>query len=117
MAFQARHPRYEIRLSAELRLEGKVVSGMTRNLSVGGLCLEIDRPIAEGSFVRLTLFLVEDDVEAEGTRGLDLTGTVQWMAEAERGYTVGVKFGTLTAAQSTALANAIKAISVSTPAQ
>jgi hypothetical protein len=54
------------------------------------------------------LFLVEDDIEAEGARGLDLMSTVQWIAEADRGYAVGLKFGALTPAQSTALANALK---------
>jgi hypothetical protein len=109
-----RLPRYEIRLSAELRLAGKAVSGMTKNLSMGGLCLEIDRPVPEGTTVQLTLFVVEDDVEAEGAHGLDLTGSVQWIADADRGYTIGVKFSPLSANQSTALGHALKVV---TPAQ
>jgi hypothetical protein len=107
---RARAPRYDIRLSAELRVEGKLVTGVTRNLSIGGVCVEIDRPIPEQSIVRLTLFVVEDDVEMEGARGLELTGTVQWTAEGDRGWAIGIKFGTLTAAQSTALSNALRAI-------
>jgi hypothetical protein len=102
--------RYDIRIGAELRVEGKVITGTTRNLSTGGLCVEIDRPMAEGALVRLTLFTVEEDVETEGARGLELTGNVQWVAEADRGYAIGLKFGNLTAAQSTALAKAIKAV-------
>lgn len=102
--------RFEIRIGAELRVDGKVVTGTTRNLSTGGMCVEIDRPMTEGALVRLTLFLVEDEVETEGARGLDLTGTVQWTAEADRGYAIGVKFGNLNAQQATALANAIKAV-------
>ncbi len=105
-----RAPRYNVRLSAEVRLDGKLVTGMTRNLSIGGVCIEIDRPIAENSKVRLVLFVVEDDVETEGVRGLDLTGTVQWMAEGDRNYAVGIKFGNLTPAQTTALNNALKAV-------
>ncbi len=108
------HPRaqqrFEIRIGAELRVDGKVVTGTTRNLSTGGMCVEIDRPMTEGAMVRLTLFLVEDDVETEGARGLELTGTVQWTAEADRGYAIGVKFGNLNAQQTNALANAIKAV-------
>jgi len=103
-------PRYDIRLSAELRVEGRVITGTTKNLSLGGLCVEIDRPLQESSLVRLTLFVVEEDVETEGARGLELTGTVQWTAEGDRGYSIGVRFGTLNAAQQTALANALKAV-------
>ena len=110
MSTQARAPRFNIRLSAEIHVEGKAVTGTTRNLSTGGVCLEIDRPLPEAHLVRLTLFVVEDDVETEGARGLDLTGTVQWTAEADTGYAIGIKFGTLTAAQTTALGNALKAV-------
>jgi len=64
----------------------------------------------EGSLLRITLFLVEDEVETEGARGLELTGNVQWVAEADRGYNVGVKFGNLTAAQQGGLTNAMKTV-------
>ncbi len=107
---QPRAPRYNIRLSAELKVDAATVTGTTRNLSTGGVCVEIDRPVAEGKLIRLKLFIVEDDVEAEGARGLDLTGTVQWMAEGDRGYAVGIKFGNLNATQTTALNNALKAV-------
>lgn len=105
-----RAPRFDVRLSAELRVEGRVITGTTRNLSSGGVCLEIDRPMKEGALIRLTLFMVEDDVESEGARGLELMGTVQWSAEADRGHAIGVKFGNLNSAQSAALANAVKAV-------
>ena len=107
---QARAPRFTIRLSAEIKVDQHRVTGTTRNLSTGGVCVEIDRPIAEGKMIGMTLFVVEDDVEAEGARGLELTGTVQWMAEGDRNYAVGIKFGNLNAAQTTALNNALKAV-------
>jgi len=107
---QPRAPRFNIRLSAELKVDALRLTGTTRNLSMGGVCVEIDRPIPEGKLIRMTLFVVEDDVEAEGARGLELTGTVQWMAEGDRNYAVGLKFGNMTAAQSTALTNALKAV-------
>ncbi|HEX9100773.1 MAG TPA: PilZ domain-containing protein [Polyangia bacterium] len=112
---QARAPRVNIRLSAELTVDAHRVTGTTRNLSIGGVCVEIDRPIAEGKLIGLTLFVVEDDVEAEGVRGLEMTGTVQWMAEGDRNYAVGIKFGNLSAAQSTALTNALKAVGEPAP--
>jgi hypothetical protein len=107
---QARAPRFSIRLSAEIKVDAHHLTGTTRNLSTGGVCVEIDRPIAEGKLIRLTLFVVEDDVETEGARGLDLTGTVQWAAEGDRNYAIGIKFGNLTAAQSAALGHALKAV-------
>jgi hypothetical protein len=107
---QERAPRFNIRLSAEVKVDAHRMTGTTRNLSTGGVCIEIDRPVAEGKLIRLTLFVVEDDVETEGARGLELTGTVQWMAEGDRNYSVGVKFGNLNAAQTTALNNALKAV-------
>jgi PilZ domain len=107
---RARAPRYNVRLSAEIKVDAKTLTGTTRNLSTGGVCVEIDRPLAEGKLLRLTLFIVEDDVEAEGARGLDLMGTVQWSAEGDRGYAIGIRFGNLTAAQQTALTNALKTV-------
>jgi hypothetical protein len=107
---QPRAPRVNVRLSAELRVDAHRVTGTTRNLSTGGVCVEIDRPVAEGKQLQLTLFVVEDDVETEGARGLELTGTVQWMAEGDRNYAVGIKFGALNPAQTTALTNALKAV-------
>jgi hypothetical protein len=107
---QARAPRFNIRLSAEVKVDALRLTGTTRNLSTGGVCVEVDRPVAEGKLIRVTLFVVEDDVETEGARGLDLTGTVQWMAEGDRNYAIGIKFGNLTAAQSTALGHALKAV-------
>jgi hypothetical protein len=106
----ARAPRFNIRLGAEVRVEGRTVTGTTRNLSQGGVCIEIDRPMAEGALVRIVLFVVEDDIETEGARSLELSGSVQWAAEAERGYAIGIKFGNLTAAQQTGLTNALKAV-------
>lgn len=107
---QPRAPRFNIRLSAELKVDALRLTGTTRNLSIGGVCVEIDRPIAEGKKIGMTLFVVEDDVETEGARGLDLTGAVQWMAEGDRNYAVGIKFDNLTPAQTTALTNALKAV-------
>ena len=107
---QARAPRFSIRLSAELKVDALRLTGLTRNLSTGGVCVEVDRPIPEGKLLRLTLFIVEDEIETEGARGLDLTGTVQWVAEGDRNYAVGIKFGNLTAAQQTSLTNALKAV-------
>jgi len=103
-----REPRYPLRISAELRIQGQAVTGITRNLSAGGVCVEIDRPIKEGVPVQLTLFVVEDDVEAAFGTSLEVNGTVQWTAEADRGYATGIKFGTLSPQHQAAIERAIK---------
>lgn len=105
-----RPPRRDVRLSAEVKLESARLTGTTRNLSVGGVCIEIDRPIVEGAQLQLTLFMVEDGIETEGARGLELVGTVQWTAEADRGYALGIKFDNLTARQTSSLTNALRAM-------
>jgi hypothetical protein len=107
---QPRAPRFNIRLSAELKIENKIVAGTTRNLSSSGVCVELDRVVPEGKQLGLKLFIVEDEIEAEGARSLDVTGTVQWTAEAERGYAVGIKFINLTPQQSQQLQNALRAL-------
>lgn len=107
---QARAPRFNIRLSAELKVDAQRVTGMTRNLSTGGVCVEIDRPVAEGKVIGVTLFVVEEDVETEGARGLEVSGTVQWLAEGDCNYSVGIKFGALTAQQTAQLNGALKAM-------
>ncbi len=107
---QPRAPRFNIRLSAELKIDNKVVAGTTRNLSTSGVCVEIDRMIAEGKQLGLRLFIVEDEIDSEGARGLDLVGTVQWASEAERGYALGIKFVNVTPAQAQQLQNALRAV-------
>jgi hypothetical protein len=88
----ARAPRYAITLSAEIRTNDFRTAGVTRNVSVGGICVEIDRALEEGDLVQVVLFLVEDSIEAEGKTTLDLQATVQWSAEAERGFALGLRF-------------------------
>lgn len=107
---RARAPRYDIRLGAELDIEGRVVTGTTRNLSTGGVCIELATALVEGALYAVRLFLVEDDIESAGSRPLDLSGTVQWCAEADRGFAVGFRFTSLTAAQIAALDQALKAV-------
>ena len=87
-----RAPRFALALAAELRTPSFRTAGTTRNVSVGGVCVEIDRELKDGEQLDLSLYVVEDDIEAEGKTTLDLRATVQWCAEADRGYAVGLKF-------------------------
>jgi hypothetical protein len=105
-----RAARFNIRLSAELKLDNRILAGTTRNLSTTGVCVELDRMVPEGKQLAMRLFIVEDEIETEGARGLDLTGTVQWTAESDRGYAVGIKFENLSPQQAHQLQNALRAI-------
>jgi hypothetical protein len=104
-----RAPRYEVRIGAELRLGTTVLTGTTRNLSEAGVCVEITRPLGEGADLAVLLFSVEDEVEAEGARGLLLSGRVQWCAESDSGgYAVGLRFLDLQPAQAEGLRRALQ---------
>ena len=87
-------PRYEIRVSAEVTPQiGPGFTCVTRDLSAGGLGLECDRPLAEGSAVDLELFVVVDDIEDEGTQTLKALGKVIWCrVKDERIYLAGIEF-------------------------
>src|SRR4051812_42738730 len=98
-----RAPRFEVHLGAELRVEGKILTATTRNLSEGGVCLQLDRPLKEATTLRVSLYLVEEGVETEGARPLELDATVEWVAEADSGNTAGLKFPSLSPTQRSGL--------------
>jgi c-di-GMP-binding flagellar brake protein YcgR len=104
-----RAPRFAVRVAAEITLGTAVISGTTRNLSATGVCIELDRTVTEGSELGMRLIAVEEDIEDE-SRGLQLTGRVQWAAESDNGYAIGVQFLNLTPAQSRGIESAIKAV-------
>ncbi len=105
-----RAPRHPLRLAAELKHPAFNTSGMTRNLSTGGACVEVAQPIAEGTPLDVVLFVVEDDIETEGGSRLALQATVQWMAESDRAYQVGLKWVSPSPAQIASLTRALSAI-------
>jgi hypothetical protein len=93
-----RHPRYEVRLSAEIHLGEDTFTAATRNLSEGGAGLECTIPLTEGQQLLLALFLVLDDVEDERSPPLWVKGRVAWCACADDGHshTAGVRFEVIT---------------------
>ncbi len=99
---QARVPRearLPVRMSAEVSGHGFLLTSTTENLSRGGVCLSLDRPVVENSLVRVILFLVEDEVESAGARDLEVAARVRWTAETELGHRVGLEFEALAPAQ------------------
>jgi c-di-GMP-binding flagellar brake protein YcgR len=95
------HERIDVKMSAEVRTASHSFTATTRNLSVGGCCLESSYPLAEESELRLDLFVVVDGIEDERMPPLTVAGTVQWSAESDEAsvHLAGVKFSAITAAQ------------------
>jgi hypothetical protein len=103
-----RKPRYPVSLAADLRGPGFATAGTTKNISVGGLCVEIDRIVPETTRLEVSLFVVEDEVESADGRRISLAATVQWSSEGDVGYLHGLKFVDMTPAQTTAVGNALR---------
>lgn len=101
MKQQRQHERLDIRLSAEVHAGDRVFTATTRNMSVGGCCLESAYPLAEDAELRLDLFMVYDGIEDERMPPLTVGGAVQWAAptDDEQLHLAGVRFSQITEAQ------------------
>jgi len=99
------HPRFDIRLSAELSLPGgKTTAAVTRDLSAGGTCVESAYPLVDGSEIGVALFVVVNDVEEASLPSLKVSATVQWTAQNDESaievrHIAGLKFAALSEAQ------------------
>lgn len=99
------HPRFDVRLAAELSLPGgKTTAAVTRDLSVGGTCVESAYPLADGSEIGIALFVVVDGVEEASLPSLRISATVQWTAQNDEAaievrHIAGLKFAALSEAQ------------------
>jgi hypothetical protein len=98
------HARVDIRLSAEVRVGDRRHAAATKNLSLGGCCIESAYPLAEGAEVALALFVVVDDIELANLPALECRAAVQWTVEnddagLETRHVAGLRFVELTADQ------------------
>jgi c-di-GMP-binding flagellar brake protein YcgR len=94
------HARFDVKLSAELILGEEVFTATTRDISEGGVGLDLDRSLPEGGELGVNLFLVVDDVEDERTEPLKVRGTVAWCAERDEGeWAAGIRFADVAANQ------------------
>jgi c-di-GMP-binding flagellar brake protein YcgR len=92
--------RVPIRMSAEVHLDGEVFTATTRDLSEGGVGIELRESLPEGKEVTLGLYLVVDDVEDERAPALWVKGRVTWTAEIDNArYTAGIRFEVITEEQ------------------
>jgi c-di-GMP-binding flagellar brake protein YcgR len=92
--------RTQIRMSAEVHLGESTMTATTRDLSEGGVGLELAKALPEGAEVTLGLFLVVDGVEEERLPPLWVKGRVAWGGELDDGrHAAGVRFEVITDAQ------------------
>ena len=94
------HARFDVKLNAELTLGEEVFTATTRDISEGGIGLDLDRALPEGGELGISLFLVVDDVEDERTPQLKVRGFVAWCAERDEGeWAAGIRFAEVAANQ------------------
>lgn len=88
---QRQHPRYAIELDAELHLaRNERVVGRTVDLSRGGFCVHVPRPLTVGAECRVRIALVFSATEF--SESLELPATIVWCTRLKGYHQVGVKF-------------------------
>lgn len=99
-----RDRRYEVELAAEVDAQGEALLAATRNLSKGGVCLDVEQPLDEGATLGISLFLTLEGIEHADSEALLVQARVIWCtARDDGGYTAGLQFGTLSAGQTAAV--------------
>jgi hypothetical protein len=92
---QREHPRYAHEASVTLYVAGQTSEGRTKNVSRGGLCVDLSDPIAIGTDLEIDLQLVfEDDTQSEALR---LPARVAWCTTVDEAFQVGLMFRPLAA--------------------
>jgi uncharacterized protein (TIGR02266 family) len=86
--FRRTDPRYDRRVEVEILVEGKQYRVMTRNLSLGGMFVEIDEVLPEQTTIQVR-FRVPTQPEP-----VDVTGEVRWVERPGPGKIggMGVRF-------------------------
>jgi hypothetical protein len=84
------YPRYAIEADIEVRAAGGTGRGRTSNISRGGLCVELDRPIEPGLEVDVAVTLVFDD--RGHSEPLLLPARVMWSTAIDDHFQVGCQF-------------------------
>lgn len=109
---QRRHRRIEVEVAGEIALDGDVLGASTQNLSDGGVALVLDRDVADGRNVTVTLFLTQDGIEDPDQEPFEAPAVVRWSADRDDGlFLVGLQFGALDAASQKRLQHFLKTIS------
>jgi hypothetical protein len=84
------YPRFAIEAAVQLHGPDTVATGRTDNVSRGGLCAVVDRPLAAGSQVQVNLSLVFD--EETFSEPLSLPARVVWCTAMGDEHQLGTSF-------------------------
>jgi hypothetical protein len=96
------HPRFAHKATVRIFIDGRVVTGVSANLSKGGLCGSFDSAVPSGVDVELDLSLI---FEAQGeSEPLRLAARVAWCTSLDGDYQIGVAFKSLDVARARYLA-------------
>lgn len=88
--------RYSISLAAEVNTGEHVISASAKNLSRGGVGIELQTQLAANSLIGISLFLLEDGIEDATMATLDVQGQVIWIAPNNAGvFEAGIRFAPL----------------------
>jgi Tfp pilus assembly protein PilZ len=89
------YPRFAVDVRVEIDgQDGAVLVGHTRNISLGGLCVELPGPLKAGSDVEIRIALIFED--EEHSERLSLPMHVVWSTPLEKDHQIGGRFGELT---------------------
>jgi c-di-GMP-binding flagellar brake protein YcgR len=86
-------PRYAVQIDARVILGSDELSARTRNLSRGGLCLNVARPVSIGTDCTVGLSLVFS--ESKRSEEISLSATVVWCTKVPGSHQLGLKFSQL----------------------
>jgi c-di-GMP-binding flagellar brake protein YcgR len=88
--------RYPVAVAAELDVDGEILEGETRDISMGGVSVLVDEVLDEGMSLELTLMLIEDGVESAVEEAVVTRAEVMWTAPTDGGACMaGLRFGAL----------------------
>jgi len=98
------HRRHAVEVTAEIEIDGRLVSGTTRDVSTGGAKVVLDGDIEEGRAVAVAFILTEDGIEVADRDPFEIEATVMWAAPTDDGGAMaGLRFAELAADQATRL--------------
>ncbi len=95
-----KHTRFTAAVAAEVDTGDQVLEGETRDISVGGVSVLIEEPMAEGIEIGVSLILTEDGIESADEDPLNVRAQVMWAAPTDSGACLlGLRFARLAPAE------------------
>ena len=111
MENRRKHLRYNVAVAAEVLLDGDTCAGETRDISMGGVSVSLDRQIEEKSSVELALILTQDGIEDPDEEPFETKADVMWNAPSDSGsWMIGLRFANLNKANQGQLQRFIDAL-------